>query len=444
MAELTEEEGKKLIEAFNKFKLKPKADTPQDLELWLKAFSGVKAEPGVPTDGAMGGTSGGTAGGSSKETVVTTQQPSISCFFGDKVKGEASYAQWVYEVKCLLKEKTHKPDAIAQAVRRSLRGEASSIVRRLGIGATIEEILHKFDSVYGEVDTKEHLLAKFYSAKQEEGEDVTKWSCRLEDILSSAVERKLIDSKNVNEMLRNMFWQGLKPSLKDISGYKFEKIKDFDQLRVEIRQLEQDHLHPEANIPSCPVSKTSNKENNDLKEVKTMIQSFSSTVQQLEKKVNSNQASSQSFNSNRGRGKSRRRGNFSGTQETFYQNTDSNVQYRNDGFNIRRGGYKSNSQPQQTPRQYFNPRNQYSNYSNAGNNNCPATDQRQGQGPQFNTSYQNSNSQNMPQGSNQSQEQTEGVDESFNTGPLCFRCRLYDHFQWRCPVRMDHSRKYLN
>lgn len=43
-------------------------------------------------------------------------------------------------------------------------------------------------------------------------------------------------------MLRNMFWQGLKPVLKDISGYKFEKIKDFDKLRVEIRKLEQDHL----------------------------------------------------------------------------------------------------------------------------------------------------------------------------------------------------------
>lgn len=444
MAELTEEEGKKLIEAFNKLKLKPKADTPQDLELWLKAFSEVKAEPGVPTDGTVGGTVSGTSGGASKETVVTTQQPRISCFFGDKVKGEASYAQWVYEVKCLLKEKTHKPEAIAQAVRRSLRGEASSIVRRLGIGATIEEILHKFDSVYGEVDTKEHLLAKFYSAKQEEGEDVTKWSCRLEDILSSAVERKLIESKNVNEMLRNMFWQGLKPALKDISGYKFEKIKDFDQLRVEIRQLEQDHLHPEANIPSCSVSETSNKDSNDLKEVKTMIQSLSSTVQQLEKKVNSNQANNQSLNSNRGRGKSRRRGNFSGTQETFYQNTDSNMQYRNDGFNARRGGYKSYSQPQQTPRQYFNQRNQYSNYSNAGNSNYPATDQRQGQGPQPNTSYQNSNSQNVPQRSNQSQEQTEGVDDSFNTGPLCFRCRQYGHFQWRCPVRMDHSRKYLN
>ena len=69
--------------------------------------------------------------------------PRISIFYGDSVKGEATYAQWVYEVKCLLIEKTHKPKVIAQAIRRSLRGEASNLVRRLGIGATIPEILDK-------------------------------------------------------------------------------------------------------------------------------------------------------------------------------------------------------------------------------------------------------------------------------------------------------------
>ena len=61
---------------------------------------------------------------------------------------------------------------------------------------------------------------------------MTKWSCRLEDILASAVERQLVDSSKVNEMLYNMFYQGLKPALKDISGYKFEQIKDVDKLRA--------------------------------------------------------------------------------------------------------------------------------------------------------------------------------------------------------------------
>ena len=37
MAELNEEEGKKLVEAFNKLKVKPKFDTSDDLESWLTA-----------------------------------------------------------------------------------------------------------------------------------------------------------------------------------------------------------------------------------------------------------------------------------------------------------------------------------------------------------------------------------------------------------------------
>ena len=174
----------------------------------------------------------------------------------------------------------------SQAIRRSLRGEAGNLARRLGICATIPEILDKFESVYGDVDTKEHLLSKFYSAKQGENENVTKWSCRLEDILSTAVERKLAEPDKVNEMLRNMFWQGLKPALKDISGYKFEKITDFNKLRVEIRKLEQDHLSSESNVPHCSVSVDQKTENKDIKEMKPMIQSLTNTVPQLEEKVN--------------------------------------------------------------------------------------------------------------------------------------------------------------
>ena len=91
-------------------------------------------------------------------------------------------------MKCLLLEKQHKPEALAQAIRRSLRGEASNVLRRLGIGATIPQILEKFESVYGAIDSKENVLAKFYSARQGEKEDVSTWSCRLEGILSIAVE----------------------------------------------------------------------------------------------------------------------------------------------------------------------------------------------------------------------------------------------------------------
>ena len=38
--------------------------------------------------------------------------------------------------------------------------KAANLLRRLGYGATIPDILDKFDSVYGETDSKEHLLNK--------------------------------------------------------------------------------------------------------------------------------------------------------------------------------------------------------------------------------------------------------------------------------------------
>lgn len=423
MAELTVEESKQLIDAFNKLKVKPKADSPEDLELWLKAFGtegSVKTEPGTHDT-------------TPKTVVTSSQQPRISLFYGDNIKGEATYAQWVYEVKCLLIEKTHKPEAIAQAIRRSLRGEASNLVRRLGINATIPEILDKFDSVYGEVDTKEHLLAKFYSAKQEENESVTKWSCRLEDIISSAVERKLVEPSKVNEMLRNMFWQGLKPALKDISGYKFEKISDFDKLRVELRKLEQDHVSTQENVTHCSFSVEQKPEISELKEMKSMIQSLTNTVQQLEKKVDSSQVVKPNdfYKTHNSRGRGNR-------QEEYHNNTQTQS-YRNPRqyYGPEQSYHFQGSNQGQTQGQRFNRESQYNRYQ--------SQNQRQGQGQKLNETdqrYQNQGQnyrQNQGQGASESYE-----DDDFNRGPLCFRCRQYGHYQWTCPVRMDHSRKHLN
>ena len=107
MAELTPEEVTKLVEAFNKLKVKPKADTAEDLELWLKDFGKegdpkveVKSEPKAEPSSVD----------KPKSTFTTITPPRISLFYGDDdKKGEATYAQWSYEVKCLLLEKVHKP-----------------------------------------------------------------------------------------------------------------------------------------------------------------------------------------------------------------------------------------------------------------------------------------------------------------------------------------------
>jgi hypothetical protein len=71
-------------------------------------------------------------------------------------------------------------------------------------------VLEKFDRVYVIVDTKEELLAKCYSAKQGQTEDVTSWPCRLEDILKKLVEHGLIGTYGSDEMLESKFWSGLR------------------------------------------------------------------------------------------------------------------------------------------------------------------------------------------------------------------------------------------
>ena len=72
MSDLNAEEIAKLVEAFNKLKVKPKAYTPEDLENWLKAFgmeTEIKKEP-EPTESIK----------KTKATVFSVHQPRISLF----------------------------------------------------------------------------------------------------------------------------------------------------------------------------------------------------------------------------------------------------------------------------------------------------------------------------------------------------------------------------
>ena len=160
-------------------------------------------------------------------------------------------------------------------------------------------------------------------------------------------------------MLHNMFWQGLKPSLKDISGYKFEQVLDFDKLRVEVRKIEQDHLHA-STIPKpqrkaqCNVVTEEKADNNEMKEIKTMLQSLTSTVKQLEKKVNShsdlqdrpNNQDQGSYYNNRSRGSRNRQFNNTNLQshQSFYSNTGDRGNRRQRYSNTQPQNFNNNTQ----------------------------------------------------------------------------------------------------
>jgi hypothetical protein len=49
--------------------------------------------------------------------------------------------------------------------------------------ASIDELLHKLDSIYGNAANRVDILKEIYGAEQRNDEDVISWSCRLEDIM---------------------------------------------------------------------------------------------------------------------------------------------------------------------------------------------------------------------------------------------------------------------
>jgi len=92
--------------------------------------------------------------------------------------------------------------------------------------------------LYGTIDSGEELLARFYSAIQGPDEGVVQWSCRLEDLMEPAIQAGHFNRETAKEPMRNKFWGGLKHPLKELSSHKFDQVKKYEDLLVEVRKIE--------------------------------------------------------------------------------------------------------------------------------------------------------------------------------------------------------------
>lgn len=300
MTDFSEEETQQMVDMFGQMGVKPKCDSPADLQNWMMDYlhsvgklqetPETKAKPNVSS--------------TSRELVVTQQQLRLPNFSGDSSKSEVTYELWRNEVDCLLAERTYSESQILQAARKSLRGEAGGINLRMRTEGTIHDLLAKLEAVYGTVELGETLLSQFYSAQQREDETVATWGCRVEDLLDKARRRGQVSADAMDEMLRTKFWTGLRPDLKASSRHKFDTTKQFDTLRKELRAIEHEQLvyqrqsKPEAapssnqtqpNRPKAQVKTvTSNtttagpSESSDFQELKGLVLSLQKQVQALQ------------------------------------------------------------------------------------------------------------------------------------------------------------------
>ena len=151
------------MDTFSKMGIKPKADTPEQLMKWMSEFLGTRKTLKEDLDTKFAFPPPPTTDVSQRKEdkaskLILNQLSKIGWFSGTDLKsGDTTYEIWRHEVNCMMKQNYDK-DAILNAVRITLRGEAEMVAMRLDLDANIDDIVRKPDNIYDCVDKKEILL----------------------------------------------------------------------------------------------------------------------------------------------------------------------------------------------------------------------------------------------------------------------------------------------
>ena len=107
---------------------------------------------------------------------------------------------------------TSSPTAVNSLILRSVREPASSNVRNLGVGASIDNILTRLKTVYGNLTSFDELMRQFLNVLQSPYESVNEFVLRLEKAFAAIRDNYPLELTMVDKTqhLRERFYQGLK------------------------------------------------------------------------------------------------------------------------------------------------------------------------------------------------------------------------------------------
>lgn len=264
-------EDQKLLEAFHSLKVKPKVESTEDLLSFIKHMGKeLEKEEAADTD-------------STQKPTKTHHYPRISTFFGEDNKGEVSWPTFKFEVEALISENIFTEEQILLGIRRAVKGNASDVLRRLGIGVGIKEVMEKLKNTFGSIETEEIVLRKFYACQQETSETVATYASRIEEMFARAAT--LGGIKKDDKILKKVFYQGLKPQIKHLAFSKCDLIEDYDKFKIEVRKIEADLALPlkEEKQKCSAAVNIDKKEKSEMAEVKELLQKLNERIDRLEK-----------------------------------------------------------------------------------------------------------------------------------------------------------------
>ena len=199
------ETERKLIEAFRNINSEPEINTPDDASANLKTpddFRSVMSRFGYLKSGVAHKNvaeeherddrfrrlSIDRRDVSEPEPIIMPySHPKFPSFGGKSGKGEVTWDCFKFEIELLITDRVFSQEHVLHGIRRAAKGEVADIIRRLGTLVTVDQVLNKLESVYGNIETRETIMKKMYNCTQKPNKSDTSFASRSEEYFDKAV-----------------------------------------------------------------------------------------------------------------------------------------------------------------------------------------------------------------------------------------------------------------
>lgn len=185
-----------------------------------------------------------------------------------------------------------------------------------------------------------------------------------------------------SDMLRTKFWTGLRRDIKDVSGHKFDSIKDYDKLLIAVRQIERDHQDGKE-VSAGGKKPTKNVQKAEKDRTLEVLKNLTDRLESIEAKISQQQVKEQPATEQR--------------QRYGYQNKHRGQQEHSYRGKQEQQKYKARPEQHKRHRQ-----------------------------------------QNSDEVTDEEQMGDERRDTRKKEEPTCWRCGQVGHLRYGCRVRLDH------
>ncbi len=208
--------------------------------------------------------------------------PKITSTFNGKA--DSPYEIWRQEVNSLMISGHFTDFQLMMAIRRSVQGLAAEVFMQLE-SPSPQQCLRKFDIIFGNVLPIESVLENFWSSRQQEGESISLWACRLERMVRSVRSRdRSIFPPGSNSMLKSKFWSGLRDDrIKSGLRHLMDANAEYDVILVTARQIEMEAMQKSRSHQAVEVESQYAKK---LDQVLALLDKLNARLNEVEGKSN--------------------------------------------------------------------------------------------------------------------------------------------------------------